>query len=125
MGAFWVAPVTSHWYNTLSTRLVPGKANLSRVTKRLMLDQFGFAPLFCPSFMGLLWLLEGQDASTIGRNLLDVAPYLVMANWFLWIPAMTLVSRRPCCHAILRVCVVVFWLYVVDECLVVQFLSKR
>jgi hypothetical protein len=71
-------------------RLVPGKASVTRVTKRLVLDQFGFAPLFCPSFMALLWLLEGQDMTMIAPKLKEVAPDIIVANWFLWIPAMTI-----------------------------------
>jgi Mpv17 / PMP22 family len=88
MGSLWVAPITSYWYTALATRLVPGKTSVIRVTKRLVLDQFVFAPVFCPSFMGLLWLLEGLDLSTIAIKLKDVGPEIIVANWALWIPAM-------------------------------------
>jgi Mpv17 / PMP22 family len=88
MGSLWVAPITSYWYTALATRLVPGKTSVIRVTKRLVLDQFVFAPVFCPSFMGLLWLLEGLDLSTIAIQLKEVGPEIIVANWALWIPAM-------------------------------------
>eukprot|EP00539_Tryblionella_compressa_P002950 CAMPEP_0178736806 /NCGR_PEP_ID=MMETSP0744-20121128/2638_1 /TAXON_ID=913974 /ORGANISM="Nitzschia punctata, Strain CCMP561" /LENGTH=188 /DNA_ID=CAMNT_0020389307 /DNA_START=152 /DNA_END=718 /DNA_ORIENTATION=- len=90
MGSLWVAPVTSYWYTTLATRLVPGKTTAIRVAKRLALDQFGFAPLFCPSFMGLLWLLEGYSMTDVGYKVVAVAPDIIVANWVLWIPAMAI-----------------------------------
>jgi peroxisomal membrane protein 2 len=88
MGAFWVAPVTNSWYTTLATRLIPGKTSVSTVSKRLVLDQFVFAPLFCPSFLGLLWFLEGLNISRILTKLREVAPSIIVASWSLWIPAM-------------------------------------
>lgn len=88
MGSLWVAPITNYWYTTLATKLVPGKTTVTRVTKRLVLDQFGFAPLFCPSFMGMLWLLEGLDVATIWVKLKDIGPDIIVASWALWIPAM-------------------------------------
>lgn len=88
IGAFWVAPVTHLWYGVLSTRLIPGAATPKRVVQRLFLDQFGAAPIFCPTFMGLLWLLEGKPPSQVTSDLIDAGPTLVTSNWILWIPAM-------------------------------------
>jgi protein Mpv17 len=92
MGSLWVAPITNYWYRALSTRIVPGKTRtLSRITKRLVLDQFVFAPMFCPSFLFVLWLLEGRDdVRSIHNKLMMVAPEVIVANWKLWIPAMTI-----------------------------------
>jgi protein Mpv17 len=89
MGCFWVAPCTHYWYNTLNTRLVPGTATVARVTQRVLLDQVLFAPLFCPSFMGLLWLLEGRRPTydDLGKDLIEVTPDIIRANWIVWIPA--------------------------------------
>ena len=53
-----------------------------------MVDQFGFAPIFLPSFMGVLWTLEGR--SNIPQQLVEVSPDLIVANWSLWVPAMTI-----------------------------------
>lgn len=88
IGAFWVAPVTHLWYGFLSTRLIPGVATPTLVVKRLFLDQFGAAPIFCPTFMGLLWLLEGKPLSEVKTDLIEAGPTLVTSNWKLWIPAM-------------------------------------
>lgn len=88
IGAFWVAPVTHLWYGFLSTRLIPGAVTPMRVVQRLFLDQFGAAPVFCPAFMGLLWLLEGKPISVVKSDLIEAGPTLVMSNWILWIPAM-------------------------------------
>ena len=90
IGAFWVAPATHLWYGFLSTRLVPGAATPKRVVKRLFLDQFGAAPVFAPTFMGLLWLLEGKSLSEVKSDIIKAGPTLVTSNWKLWIPAMGL-----------------------------------
>jgi protein Mpv17 len=90
IGAFWVAPATHLWYGFLSTRLIPGAATPKRVVQRLFLDQFGAAPIFCPTFMGLLWLLEGKPPSQVKTDLIDAGPTLVTSNWILWIPAMSI-----------------------------------
>ena len=88
IGAFWVAPATHLWYGFLSTRLIPGVATPKRVLQRLALDQFGAAPVFCPAFMGFLWLLEGKNPSEVKDDLIEAGPTLVTSNWKLWIPAM-------------------------------------
>ena len=88
IGAFWVAPATHLWYGFLSTRLIPGAATSTRIVQRLFVDQFGAAPVFCPTFMGLLWLLEGKTPSEVKMDLIQAGPTLVTSNWILWIPAM-------------------------------------
>ena len=85
MGSLWVAPVTHFWYNALSTRILSGPRTTLRVVQRLIVDQFGFAPLFAPSFMAGLWILEGRE--DIVKPLIELSPSLVVANWTLWIPA--------------------------------------
>lgn len=86
MGSFFVAPVTHIWYSALSTRLLPGNRTIIRVTQRLVVDQFGFAPIFLPSFMGVLWTMEGR--TNIPTQVMDILPDLLVANWSLWVPAM-------------------------------------
>jgi hypothetical protein len=88
IGAFWVAPATHVWYGFLSTRLLSGAATPKRIMQRLLIDQFGAAPIFCPTFMGLLWLLEGQKPSVVVTELIDATPTLLISNWTLWFPAM-------------------------------------
>lgn len=88
MGCFWVAPCTHVWYNFLNTQLFPGPSTVWRVTQRVMVDQFGFAVLFLPSFMGLLWLMEGRH--DIPQQLMTIGPDVLVANWSLWIPVMSI-----------------------------------
>lgn len=88
LGTVFVAPVTHVWYGLLSTKLFPGPSTVQRVTKRVVVDQFGFAPLFLPGFMGSLWMLEGRE--NIPQTLIEVTPEIVVANWSVWIPAMTI-----------------------------------
>ena len=88
MGSFFVAPITHAWYSLLSNRMFPGPSTFRRVTQRVIVDQFGFAPIFIPGFMGSLWLLEGRE--NITSQLIELTPEVVVSNWLLWIPAMTL-----------------------------------
>mmetsp|Transcript_2627 Transcript_2627/g.3977 ORF Transcript_2627/g.3977 Transcript_2627/m.3977 type:complete len:191 (+) Transcript_2627:3-575(+) len=87
MGVIWVAPVTHVWYGLVSTRLLPGPSTVAIVSKRVLVDQFGFAPIFLPCFMGGLFLLEGRP--NIPQQVREMAPDAIVANWALWIPAMT------------------------------------
>ena len=88
MGSLWVAPITHVWYGALSMRLLPGPASALRVTQRVIVDQFGFAPIFLPTFMTWLWVLEGRD--NIQEQLIQTVPEMIVAGWTLWIPAMTI-----------------------------------
>ena len=91
MGTFWVAPITNFWYQALSTKIIPGSTRtIGRIVKRLMVDQFVFAPIFVNSFMGCLWLLEGKSPSEIVESIQEVAVDMIVANWSLWIPAMAI-----------------------------------
>ncbi len=85
LGAVWVAPITHFWYDALSTMFLPGVRTRTKVIQRLTLDQFGFAPLFCSSFLAGLWVLEGR--TEIWEPLQSIAPGVIQANWALWIPA--------------------------------------
>jgi hypothetical protein len=90
LGTFWVAPMTHVWYRALSTQIVTGASSPIKVTQRVIVDQFGFAPLFTTSFVGLLWLLEGRSSIEIQTQLKTAIPEIIVAGWSLWIPAMTL-----------------------------------
>lgn len=86
LGFGLVAPVVHHWYGFLMTRL-PGKGAKAAL-QRLFCDQMIFAPLFIPTFMTSLMLLEGKPMSTIPPTLKSDAPDVVISNWTLWVPAM-------------------------------------
>jgi Mpv17 / PMP22 family len=82
--------MTHVWYRALSTQIVTGASSPIKVTQRVIVDQFGFAPLFTTSFVGLLWLLEGRSSIEIQSQLKTAIPEIIVAGWSLWIPAMTL-----------------------------------
>ena len=87
VGSFLLAPTLHVWYGKLSS-WVPGTSTAS-VFKRMALDQFAFAPLFIPTFMSCVLVLEGK-ASEIPERLRASWAGAVQANWGLWIPAQLL-----------------------------------
>jgi hypothetical protein len=78
LDAIWVGPVTYYWYGALSTRILPGASTAWKKAQRVIVDQFAFAPLFLPSFLGLLWVLEGREyiPSQIQQN----APGMILTG---------------------------------------------
>jgi hypothetical protein len=44
--------------------------------------------LFVPSFLGLMWVLEGRD--NIPSQIQQNVPEIIVAGWSLWVPAMTI-----------------------------------
>jgi len=85
MGLALVGPVIHFWYGAVF-RLFPG-TNVTAVAKRVMIDQFAFAPIFLPTFMSGIWILEGKNMSELLLNLQRELPTAIVANWSLWIPA--------------------------------------
>jgi hypothetical protein len=91
MGTFFVAPVIHFWFLALHTKILPGASTWQKVVQRVLVDQLLFAPIFLPSFLSGLWLLEGsRSISTIQTQLVEEMPELMVANWALWVPAMTI-----------------------------------
>jgi hypothetical protein len=87
LGTVLVAPVTHFWYGALATRILPG-ASVVTVVKRVLVDQFGCAPLFIPVWLGSMWTLEGDSSlSEISDRIVQAMPTLLVANWVLWIPS--------------------------------------
>lgn len=85
LGLVLIGPVIHYWYGAIM-RWFPGNS-ASTVAKRVMLDQFFFSPLFLPTFLSGLWILEGKEASTLVPNLKEQVPTAIVANWVLWIPS--------------------------------------
>eukprot|EP00568_Trieres_chinensis_P001183 CAMPEP_0183309458 /NCGR_PEP_ID=MMETSP0160_2-20130417/25355_1 /TAXON_ID=2839 ORGANISM="Odontella Sinensis, Strain Grunow 1884" /NCGR_SAMPLE_ID=MMETSP0160_2 /ASSEMBLY_ACC=CAM_ASM_000250 /LENGTH=259 /DNA_ID=CAMNT_0025473487 /DNA_START=47 /DNA_END=826 /DNA_ORIENTATION=- len=85
LGAFLVGPVVHLWYGRLAT-LVPG-SSARQVMTRTFLDQACFAPLFLPTFMTNLMLLEGRPFAEVPGKIERDLPGALVTNWFLWIPA--------------------------------------
>ena len=71
------------WYSWLHSN-IPG-TGVTAVGQRLLLDQACFAPIFIPSFMATLLMLEGS-AQPIAAAQEQWWPAIV-ANWKLWVPA--------------------------------------
>ena len=95
LGLALIAPIIHHWYKFLNT-FIPGNS-LRVVLQRTFCDQILFAPLFIPTFMTSLMVLEHKEEHrnldgityTLKKNLPDV----VMTNWMVWIPAIFLNFR--------------------------------
>ena len=75
--------VLHRWYSWLHSN-IPG-TGVTAVGQRLLLDQACFAPIFIPSFMATLLMLEGS-AQPIAAAQEQWWPAIV-ANWKLWVPA--------------------------------------
>ena len=88
LGGALLAPVLHVWYGRLGV-WIPG-GNPMAVVKRLALDQLFFAPLFIPTFMSSLMILEKGSSCTsaviVERLKLSWAD-AVLLNWTLWVPA--------------------------------------
>ena len=86
LGFFLVAPVVHIWYARL-TKFIPG-TNVGAVIKRTAVDQLCFAPLFLPTFMMNLMMLEGRPYAEAFPKLQKDLPGALVTNWCLWVPAM-------------------------------------
>ena len=78
-----VAQALHRWYSWLH-RTLPG-TDVASVTKRLLLDQLAFAPLFLPLFVTTLLCIESHP-QPVTEARAQWWPTLV-ANWKLWVPA--------------------------------------
>eukprot|EP00039_Didymoeca_costata_P029882 m.26859 g.26859 ORF g.26859 m.26859 type:complete len:241 (+) comp7840_c0_seq1:149-871(+) len=84
IGATLIGPTLHTWYGFLYQKL-PG-SGLAISVKRVLLDQFTFAPVFPVIFFTALFALEnklGVLKDHLKNNYVDI----VKTNWFLWIPA--------------------------------------
>ena len=88
LGFALVAPICHVWYGSLMKR-IPG-SGMKPIAKRVFLDQFFMAPLFIPTWLLNLWMLEGKSPEYVLENMPHKVPPLLIANWQLWIPAQTI-----------------------------------
>mmetsp|Transcript_10487 Transcript_10487/g.13298 ORF Transcript_10487/g.13298 Transcript_10487/m.13298 type:complete len:203 (+) Transcript_10487:99-707(+) len=91
LGFGLIAPVVHVWYGLLMKK-IPG-TSLGVVLQRTFLDQVCFAPLFIPTFMTSLMILESKPLDSILPVLIKDLPDVVVTNWILWIPAMIINFR--------------------------------
>jgi len=104
LGAALIAPMIHYWYGLLATTISPG-THAKSVARRVLLDQFAFAPFMMSSWLCSFWTLqnlldddrdEGTRTNTslpppafseMPRKCYEDLPSLLVANWALWIPA--------------------------------------
>mmetsp|Transcript_25499 Transcript_25499/g.38477 ORF Transcript_25499/g.38477 Transcript_25499/m.38477 type:complete len:251 (-) Transcript_25499:16-768(-) len=111
LGSFLVAPTVHSWYGMLMSR-IPG-TSLAAIGKRLFFDQGLFAPLFTPTFISMLTVLEhlsspldqvvekegvnnndsnNHNNSDLLTHLTDRlkndAPDAILVGWSIWVPSM-------------------------------------
>lgn len=82
LGGAFIGPVLHFWYTALN-RVFPSRDVVGTI-KRVVTDQFGFAPLFLPTFLFCLYFLEGRE--TIVQDISSQWQSVVVANWKIWIP---------------------------------------
>lgn len=112
LGSFLVAPTVHVWYGYLMSS-IPGKS-IAAIGKRLFYDQGLFAPLFLPTFVTCLTILEHINVpmtdkhddevilqknnkhgnedndllSHITNRLINDVPQAIVVGWTIWIPSM-------------------------------------
>jgi len=86
LGLCLIAPVSHHWYGFVMSK-IPGSGALT-IAKRVAFDQLFFAPLFIPTFVTSLKLLEGQSLSSAITQVKESFVSMYTSNLFLWVPAM-------------------------------------
>ena len=79
------------WYGILMNK-IPG-STLTVVLQRTFFDQICFAPIFIPTFMTSLMVLESKPIHEIQPVLIKDVPDVVKTNWALWVPAMLINFR--------------------------------
>jgi len=59
------------------------------IATKVACDQLVYCPIWYMFFFSTLGLLEGKPLPTIGRRLRDDVPKMVITNWAVWVPVMT------------------------------------
>ena len=91
MGIVLIGPVIHVWYGAVM-RWFPGNS-FSSIVRRVAVDQLLFSPLFLPTFLSGLWLLEGKSPDQVISGLQHTVPTAIVANWALWVPAQAINFR--------------------------------
>ena len=112
LGSFLVAPTVHIWYGFLMTR-IPGNS-FKAIGQRLFCDQGLFAPLFTPTFISCLTILEHlsedkdvaddmnkQFASHLKERIRE-SPEAIYMGWKIWVPSMAVMfAIVPCKYQVL------------------------
>lgn len=91
LGAVLVAPAAHYWYMSL-LRYFPAKT-MKAALQRTFFDQVIFAPLFIPTFMTSLMMLQGEAYNEITTTIQVQYTDLVLKNWIMWTPTQLLNFR--------------------------------
>jgi len=91
LNVVFVAPVLHHWYNIIN-RAIPG-ISFRRVLQRTFADEFLFSPIYIPSFLSMLWKLEGTANEDIWKMLKSECPSIIVTEWAMWVPTMIFTFR--------------------------------
>lgn len=85
----FVAPTSHYWYGGLAKHSWTKGSTFVPITKRVILDQFVWTPVFFVIWLGSFWSLEeGKvEPSHLQQQLQEKLPEVMIANWILWIPA--------------------------------------
>jgi hypothetical protein len=96
LGIFLVTPIAHNWYGMLMRR-IPGNT-IAATVQRTFWDQAVCAPLFLPTFMISLKMLEGESLQhDIWPQLQSEYTDILTSNWIMWIPAQLVNFRYvPC-----------------------------
>eukprot|EP00808_Paulinella_micropora_P030447 g42072.t1 len=119
IGAGLIAPILHVWYNVLAryfpdpvltAQRSPARAALVGTTRRVLLDQCVFSPLFLPVFFTGMFTLEGR-LNELPDFLRAQWWFSLKANWTLWVPAQCITfSFVPLKYQVLWVnCVAFIW----------------
>jgi Mpv17 / PMP22 family len=89
LGWTFVAPTSHYWYGNLAVHPWTKGQSFVQISKRVLLDQFVWSPVFFVLWLSGFWGLEknGQlTASELKKDLTLALPDVMVANWILWIP---------------------------------------
>lgn len=89
LGLTFVAPTSHYWYGGLAKHPWTKGRTFGPITKRVILDQFVWSPIFFVIWLGGFWSLQDHavDVPKTQRQLAQELPGVMVANWILWIPA--------------------------------------
>lgn len=85
LGGLYIGPTLHVWYRFINAKYYGASGKM--VLKRLFMDQFVFAPICTPVFMGLIVYLEKKDTSQVKLQIQNCWWNTMKSNWMVWIPA--------------------------------------
>jgi len=89
LGFVFVAPTSHYWYGGMAKHAWTRGQSFKQISKRVVLDQFVWTPVFFVIWLGGFWSMEANEVnlSHLQEQLTTSLPDIMVANWILWIPA--------------------------------------